>query len=116
GKPRGGAGSTGILPFRLGRQTIPRPLQVIGSQLHALGVLALLVRHVTPLLLRDPLLLTQPVAILRGVVPRHHVHPAVDRRGMRPRNGMVLAEFEKLSHRDFLISDGERAADAPPMA
>src|SRR5262245_20841727 len=34
---------------------------------------------------------------------------------MLPRNGMVLAESKKLSHRDFLLADGERAADSPPM-
>src|SRR4051812_42698878 len=35
---------------------------------------------------------------------------------MLSRNGMVLAEAEKLLYRDLLGGDGERAADTPPMA
>src|SRR5262249_13669417 len=103
------------LPFRLGRQTVPRPLQVIGSHLHTRSVLPFLVWLVTPLLLRYPLLLTQPVAILRRIVPRHHVHRAIARRCSPPINRMILAEAEKLFPRDFLGGDGERAADTLPM-
>ncbi len=60
-------------------------------------------------------MLTQPVAIRRRVVPRHHVHRAVAGRGLGPRNGMVLAEAEELFHSDFLGGDGERAAYTLPM-
>src|SRR5262249_32766979 len=103
-------------PFRLRRQTIPRPLQVIGSQLHARSVVAVRVELVAPLVIRYPLLLTQPVAIRRRIVPRHVVHRTVVRGGMLPRYGLVLAEAEKLFDRDFLGGDGERAADSPPVA
>src|SRR5260221_13201716 len=100
--PGVGTRPTGVFPFRLGRQSIPRPLQVIGSYLHALGVLAFLVSDVAPMLLRDPLPLTQPVAIRRRVVPRHPVHRAVAR-GCKPLlRMMVRPKAEILLHRDLL--------------
>src|SRR5262249_45992852 len=72
--------STGILPFRFGRQTIPRPVQIIDNNLHACGILAFPAGLVTPLVLRNPFLLVQPVAVGRRVVPFHHVYRAFFRR------------------------------------
>ena len=59
----------GILPLRFRRQPIARQAQSVGLHLHPVRVLPLLVRLVAPLLLSDALLLAQPVAVSRRVVP-----------------------------------------------
>ena len=65
------AGSTGILPLGFGRESIPATLQIISRRFHSLGVLALIVRFIAPLLLGNPLDFAEPIAVACGVVPVH---------------------------------------------
>src|SRR5205807_1118578 len=69
------AGAAGVLPLGLGWQPVARPPQVIRGQLQGgrtvLALLDDLDRRVAHLVLGHPLLLTQPAAILRRLVPGH---------------------------------------------
>src|SRR5262245_2853097 len=60
---RDAPGAAGVLPLGLRRQPIPRPPPPVGRLLHPVGVLALLIRQVAPLVPANPFLLTQPVAV-----------------------------------------------------
>src|SRR5262249_29602301 len=100
--------------FRLGRQTVARPLQVIRGHLHARSVLVCLVRQVAPLLLRDPLLLTQPVTIGCCIVPSHLDYRAILVRGIFLFKRMIFAEEQKLYRRHFLGSYGKTSVNRVP--
>src|SRR5262249_25930583 len=88
---RDAPGAAGVLPLGLGRQPVPRPLPPVGRHLHPVGVLALLVRQVAPLVPANPFLLTQPVAVRRRVVPPDPVYRTILRRRELLEVLMVLA-------------------------
>src|SRR5262245_13221142 len=64
-----GPSAAAILRFRLGRQAVSPALQIIGGELHSLGVLSTLVRQIAPFGLGNAFLFAQPVAVLGGFVP-----------------------------------------------
>src|SRR5262245_48633127 len=67
-------GATGILPFRFAWQAVARQTLVVCLYFHSLGILAVRVRQVAPLVCRDLLLLAEPVAVSGGIVPSHRVY------------------------------------------
>ena len=62
-------GTAGIFPFRLGGQAIAGAPQDIGGDRHASGHMPRPLGSVAPLVLRQPLLLAQPVAVGGGIIP-----------------------------------------------
>src|SRR5271157_4274729 len=92
------------LPFPLGWPAVACPLQGIGTDLHPLGILALIVRFVA---LRQVLLAAQPVAIGSGMIPRDTVHGAFRIGAVPVVVGMIdstilLHELPVLPDRHFL--------------
>src|SRR5262249_59747644 len=63
------------------------------------------------LLLRNPFLLTQPVAVRRRLVPCHSVHRTIAGRGVFLLDRVTAPEPEKLLHRHFPGSNGETPID-----
>src|SRR5262249_50727292 len=103
--------SASILPLGLGRQAISRPPQVVGGRLHPLGVLARCVPQVAPLAPADPLLLTQPVAVRRRLIPCHTIDRTILSHGDSRIVLMILTEPEELLHGHFLGSNGIAPVD-----
>src|SRR5262245_55486593 len=107
----------GVLPFRLGGQPIAPQAQGIGLDLHAIRILATLVRLVA---LGEPLPTTEPVAESGGIIPGDFVHRTI-RVGtvyvilcvIDPR--VLLHEQLILPDRDFLSSNSEAPGDDPMM-
>ena len=114
-------GAARILPFRLGWQAVTRALQKIGGDLHPLVVLLLLVGQVAPLVLGQALLLAEPVAVGRGMIPGHLIHGAF-RIGTVPVSccgmidpGVRLDELLILLDGHLLGRDGKAVGDDPAM-
>src|SRR5262249_201982 len=112
-----GSRTTGILPLRLARQTIPPSLEVISRQLHARAIFACRVGLVAPLVPTHPILVTQAIAIGRGIVPRQGDHRTIPRGGPVSHMGDIdielipVTESAELRHRYFFGSKGKTSVD-----
>ena len=109
----------GVLPFRLGGQAITRTFQNAGRYRHPLVVCSCVVAEVAPLVLRQALLVAQPVAIGGGCVPaRCDPGPiliatvSVEDSRANSELWIGLQEPLELLDRDFLGGDGEPAGDS----
>src|SRR6516165_5076901 len=109
-----------ILPFRVGWQAVTLALQKIGGDLHPLVVLLLLVGQVAPLVLGQALLLAEPVAVGRGMIPTHLIHGAFRIGAVLVALGMIdpgvrLDELLILLDGHFLGRDGKAVGDDPAI-
>src|SRR5262249_8809461 len=83
----------------------------IGRRAHPVGILPRLIPQVAPLLLGDAILLAQPIAVFRGLVPGDLAHRAVIGRGERASGLVPAAEAMELGHGDFAGGQGESMID-----
>src|SRR5690242_1575345 len=109
-----------ILPFRVGWQAVTLALQGISGDLHPLVVLLLLVGQVAPLFLGQALLLAEPVAVGRGMIPRHLIHGAFRIGTVLVVAGMIdpgvrLDELLILLDGHLLGRDGKAVGDDPAI-
>src|SRR5262249_52040543 len=84
-----------IFPFDFRREPIASQPGKLGFYLHSLRILTLRVWFVAPLLLRDTLLLAEPVAIGRCVEPANELHWAVPGRSVIGRIAKTRTEPEE---------------------
>src|SRR5262249_11740583 len=92
--------SASILPFRFPRQTVTRQTVVVGLNFHAFSIFALGVLLITPLVLGNLLLLTQPVTVRRPIVPTYNIDRRVG--ANTPLLGVfkTRVKFLEFCHRD----------------